>query len=349
MFNEGAENIFGYSRAEALGAPLSMLIPERLRAVHSQHVERFAAGETVARRMGQRGATIVGLRKTGEEFLADAAISKLEVGGRRTLTVALRDVTDQRRLEDQLRRALQARDEVLGIVAHDLRNPLSVIVMHASTLLGRGPEFEGRRQQVAERISRAAGQMDRLIQDLLDVAQMEAGVLRVQRVPLSATDLLVDAVAAQQALADSSGLRLDLELERKDLPDLRGDRHRLLRVFENLIGNAIKFTEAGGRVTVGADPREEEVVFWVSDTGCGISRENLPHLFDRFWQAAEHAGRLGAGLGLPITKGIVEAHGGRIWVESTVGRGSMFFFTIPTAGSTRPNLQPKSAETLPSL
>jgi len=255
-----------------------------------------------------------------------------------------RDFTGQRRLEDQLRRALQARDEVLGIVAHDLRNPLSVIVVQASSLVRPGPGLERRNQYSAERIARAASQMDRLIQNLLDVAKMEAGALRVQWAPFSARDLVVEAVASQRSLAESSGLLLELELEKEELPDVWGDRHWLLRAFENLIGNAIKFTEAGGRVTVSADTKDEEVVFRISDTGCGISPESVPHVFDRFWQAAANAGRLGAGLGLPITKGIVEAHGGRIWVESTLGRGSTFFFAIPIAGPNRSEPLPTSRD-----
>jgi signal transduction histidine kinase len=115
-----------------------------------------------------------------------------------------------------------------------------------------------------------------------------------------------------------------------DLPDIWGDKDRLLQVFENLIGNAIKFTKAGGSITVSAASRDHEVVFQVADTGSGIAPENLPRVFDRFWQASR-SGRVGAGLGLLITKGIVEAHRGRIWVESAAGSGSTFFFTIPTA------------------
>jgi signal transduction histidine kinase len=115
-----------------------------------------------------------------------------------------------------------------------------------------------------------------------------------------------------------------------DIPDIWGDRDRLLQVFENLIGNAIKFTKPGGRITVGAASRDHQVIFRVADTGSGIAPENLPHVFDRFWQATR-ANRQGAGLGLPITKGIVEVHGGRIWVESTPNRGTTFSFTIPEA------------------
>jgi signal transduction histidine kinase len=116
----------------------------------------------------------------------------------------------------------------------------------------------------------------------------------------------------------------------RELPPLWADRDRLSQVFENLIGNALKFSVGGGRITVGAAVREDEVLFSVRDTGAGIQPEHLPHLFDRFWQA-RRAEREGAGLGLPIVKGVVEAHGGRIWVESTPGEGSCFFFTIPRA------------------
>ncbi|MBW8768262.1 MAG: ATP-binding protein, partial [Gemmatimonadetes bacterium] len=113
--------------------------------------------------------------------------------------------------------------------------------------------------------------------------------------------------------------------------ELWGDRQRLLQVFENLIGNAIKFSEPGGRIVVRAKPQDAEVLFSVSDTGCGIEGESLPHVFDRFWQASTRAHHLGAGLGLPVARGLVEAHGGRMWVESEPGRGSTFYFTVPTS------------------
>jgi signal transduction histidine kinase len=137
-----------------------------------------------------------------------------------------------------------------------------------------------------------------------------------------------EAIEAQKPLAASTSLALRVELP-ADLPDIWVDRDRLLQIFENLVGNALKFTQPGGSVTVGALPREDCVLFWVADTGIGVATKDIPHLFDRFWQA-QRTERRGAGLGLPIVKGLVEAHGGRIWVESTLGRGSTFFFTIPT-------------------
>ena len=217
----------------------------------------------------------------------------------------------------------QLRDQVLGVVAHDLRNPLSTILMQTSALRRQGPAIERRSQKPLEVVHRGATRMNRLIQDLLDVARMEAGQLTIERARLSVGELIAEAVEMQRPLASSSSLELRIDVD-PAVAEVWGDRNRLLQVFENLMGNAIKFTQAGGRITAGATSRDDEVVFWVADTGCGIPSEHLPHVFDRFWQATR-AGRQGAGLGLPIARGIVEAHGGRIWVESTAGSGRYFF------------------------
>ena len=180
--------------------------------------------------------------------------------------------------------ASQLRDQVLGVVAHDLRNPLSTILLNAATLTRHGPDPERRSQKRSDAIHRAATRMNRLIQDLLDVAVMESGQLTIEQARLSARDLIAGAVDTQRPLAASSSLELRVELDR-DVPDIWGDRDRLLQVFENLIGNAIKFTKAGGCITVSATSRDHEVIFRVADTGSGIAPENLPRVFDRFWQA----------------------------------------------------------------
>ncbi|HEY8945622.1 MAG TPA: PAS domain S-box protein, partial [Polyangiaceae bacterium] len=454
LFNEGAEKIFGYSKAEVVGAPLDVLIPERFRAIHKQHVEKFATGEDVSRRMGDsRGTAIFGLRKNGNEFPADAAISKLEVGGERILTVVLRDVAEQKRLEREQRflaevgpllamtlgyeetlgmiaqlavrdladlcvvdivengvirrlkvlarepaqawiaealmrspfdrgrphivgpvaetnkplliervtpddiaswaqneerlralrgldptsvlavpllagdrllgvvallsskrpygpadlqlaeelayraalslenarlyreaqRAVQARDDVLGVVAHDLRNPLNSIVMQASLIRRRTDEPE-RIAKSADAIERAANRMNRLIQDLLDVVRMEAGRLSLRRDRQNTGQVVSEAIEAQKPLAESTSMALRVDL-REDLPDIWVDRDRLLQILENLVGNALKFTEPGGSVIVGAAPQEGCVLFWIADTGIGVAPKDIPHLFDRFWQA----------------------------------------------------------------
>jgi len=334
FFNEGAETIFGHQKRDVIGTDLERLIPERFRAAHREHFAQFAAGRETARSMANR-REVFGLRKNGEEFPAEASISKVAVGGAMFFSVVLRDVTHRKSVEAALQRAVTARDEVLRVVAHDLRNPLSTIVMQAAAMERVGPEPERRDPQPRQIISRAATRMNQLIQDLLDVALVEAGQLKVESARLSAADLTRDAVDLQTPIASASSIELRLEVG-PEVPEVWGDRKRLLQVFENLIGNAIKFTTAGGHIVIGATPKDREVVFSVADTGAGIAPDAVPYVFDRFWQAATRAKRLGAGLGLPITKGIVEAHGGRIWVESVEGRGSTFFFTIPTGEDEHP-------------
>jgi PAS domain S-box-containing protein len=249
---------------------------------------------------------------------------------------------DNARLYREARRAVQARDDVLGIVAHDLRNPVTCILMQSGLLLRQEPEPEGRARKPVDAIRRSAVRMNRLINDLLDVASIEAGRLSIQPARVSARQLVSESVEAQMALADSTSLDLRIDAEQA-VPDVWGDRERLLQVFENLIGNAAKFSRPGGRITLGAAAGQGEDVFWVSDTGPGVSAEDMPHLFDRFWQA-RRTGRSGAGLGLPIVKGIVEAHGGRVWVESAPGRGTTVAFTIPTASKAEPRREERPAD-----
>jgi signal transduction histidine kinase len=236
---------------------------------------------------------------------------------------------DNARLYRIAQRAIEMRDDVLGIVAHDLRNPLATILMQATFLRRSGGESEDQSPKPIGAIERAANRMNRLIQDLLDVTRIEAGRLSVESARVPAQEIEADARAIQTSSASSASLDTRVDFA-DDLPDVWADRDRLLQVFENLIGNAVKFTKPDGRIIVGAAPREGEVLFWVADTGRGIAPEDLPHVFDRFWQARK-TGRGGAGLGLAIVKGIVDAHCGRVWAESTPGRGSIFFFTIPTA------------------
>jgi PAS domain S-box-containing protein len=240
------------------------------------------------------------------------------------------DVTSLKEAEETLRRAVRAREEVLGVVAHDLRNPLNTILLQLERLCLPGKHSERPSQQVLERMQRTAMRMNRLIQDLLDVVRIDAGALTLERAPVSARGLLTELAEAQRALVSEASLELHLDMK-GELPDLRADHDRLLQVLENLVGNAIKCTKPAGNITVGAAMKGSEVVFWVADTGIGISEESLPTLFDRFWQG-RRADRRGAGLGLAIAKGIIEAHGGRIWVESQLGVGTTFFVTVPVGG-----------------
>lgn len=234
---------------------------------------------------------------------------------------------DNARLYDQARQAVRAREEVLGIVSHDLRDPVATISLAASSLLEELEYEPGRRR--LEIIRRSADRVTAMIQDLLDVTRIEAGRLPVDPAAAAPASLLAEAREALEPVAARASLRLAAEAE-DGLPAVLADRNRVLQVFANLVGNAAKFAPAGGTVTLRAERGEGEVRFSVADTGRGIAQEQLPHLFDRFWQA-DRTDRRGLGLGLAIVKGIVAAHGGRVWAESAPGEGARFWFTLPEA------------------
>ena len=514
LFNEGAEQAFGWSQDEMLGTPLDVLLPERFRDIHRGQIKDFGAETVKSRKKRERPTGIVGLRKNGEEFPAEAAISKIEVNGVFYFTAVLRDTTEEKRTErnkdflakvgavlaesidypqtltsiaalavgflsdcciievvedgglhhvkvvfsdegkadlaerlqdimldrrrphflwhedvelkpmvvtesttdhlasiaqapehlhllrelaavsymvlplrdrgrltgvmvlvssDPRRRqvpedlkvgedfahraalalenarlyrvahdAIRARDQVLSIIAHDLRNPLNSVALAAGGLLRKDPQDDRRTatRKAAETILRSVQRADRLIQDILDVGRFEGGRLSVDRTRVPSRDLLIETLDGFSSLALDASLELQADAP-ATLPMVLGDRGRLLQVLSNLVGNAIKFTSAGGHIRIGAERRGNEVCFWVADTGSGIEAEVLSHIFDRFWQA-RRTDRRGTGLGLFIAKALVEAHGGRIWVESAPGQGSTFYFTVSVAPTTedRPGAVP---------
>jgi PAS domain S-box-containing protein len=230
--------------------------------------------------------------------------------------------------------ALATRDEVLGIVSHDLRSPLHTIGMSAQVMLEvLGDESQRRRH--LQIIIRAKDRMDRLIQDLLDVVRIKGGkaiAIEIRREPVPGLVQETCQQFAESAREKNVSLAWTVP---NDTPDVMVDRGRIMQVLSNLIGNALKFTPAGGRIEVGAEPQAESTVrVFVRDTGPGISADNLELVFDAFWQAPRTA-RLGSGLGLTISRGIVQLHGGRIWAESREGTGSTFQFTLPVAETER--------------
>lgn len=233
----------------------------------------------------------------------------------------------QRRLIERLEEAVRARDAVLSVVAHDLRNPLGVISIAANTLLQRLPGPSARRP--VERIIRSAQRADRMVRDLLAISAIETGQLAIDAKATDTADLIFAAVESQQNMAAEASIIVGTDLS-PELPPICADEERLLEVLENLMGNALKFTNQRGSITVGAGRSDDKVVIWVKDSGSGIAPEQMPHIFDRFWQAKKKE-RRGIGLGLSISKAIVEAHGGEIWAESKLGEGTTVFFTVPTA------------------
>ena len=218
----------------------------------------------------------------------------------------------------------QAREEVLGVVAHDLRNPLSLIVT-STELLEENLEPE-RRQQILAIAQRAGRQMNRLIGDLLDTAQMQSGKLSLDLEDLAVATILRQTDETFHPRAEKAHILLTVIPPEEDL-FVRADPLRVQQVIGNLVSNALKFTPVDGNVTVRSVAGDNDVTFHVTDSGPGIPPEQVPHLFEQFWQARHD--KRGVGLGLTIAKGIVAAHGGRIWCESAVGSGSTFSFTLP--------------------
>ena len=246
---------------------------------------------------------------------------------------------ERSQLYERAQRAVRTRDEVLGVVAHDLRNPLGAISLYAH--LAEDSLAEGERQSLRA-IHGLVEQVDRLIQDLLDVSRLEAGQLRVDPQPVSPAELFDTAAAMFRPAATARHVTLATEMAGEP-PPVMADRVRANQVLSNLIANALRFTPPEGRITLRAALQRAEVVFSVTDTGPGIAPEHLPFLFDRFWQA-EKSSRAGAGLGLSIARGIVEAHQGRLWAESELGRGSTFSFSLPCAGEAEPGAGPTQPE-----
>lgn len=273
---------------------------------------------------GREMGTWVFLRGADRPRFDDLDLALARTVGLRT-SLAL----DNAQLYDASRRATRARDEVLGIVAHDLRNPLDTIVLSAETLARRLPADADRERRNVAAISRAAGEMGTLISDLLDHYAIERGEIAVAVRRWPAGEVL-DAVAEDhRARLEAASLALEVERPH-DLPEVAIDHDRILQVFGNLVSNAVKFTPVGGRVTIGARPRDGAVEYFVRDTGIGLAPEQTAHLFDRYWRA-DHTDRRGVGLGLAISKGIVEAHRGRIWAVSELGKGTTVSFTVPEA------------------
>lgn len=502
-YNSGAERIFGWPAAEALGRELSFLLPARYRGGHASFIHGFGQSSERSRQMGER-RSISGLRRDGSEFPAEASISKLVLAsGERIYTVLLRDITERQLREEAQRRlthavsvlgetlevattertivqlpvgwladgavldvqagggalrrvvaqpddptlagllaqmaeqridsdspsrvvdvfrraqaehvaavddewleahtdspeefarakamrvssalllplvarehvlgvlsifrvgtragftdadiaigqelalraafaldnarlyetaqqATIARDHALGVVSHDLRNPISAIGMCARALLAATPADDTERRALVTTIADSTDLTQRMIRDLLDVASIELGRLSIERRALSLATVLAQAQELFRRDAEERGVRLVVE-ETGPLPEVVGDEQRIVQVLSNLLGNALRFTDRGGEVRIGARRSASQVEIVVHDTGAGIPPSELPRIFERYWTVRRNAPKGGTGLGLAIARGIVEAHGGTLWAESEVGQGSSFRFTVPVA------------------
>jgi PAS domain S-box-containing protein len=236
---------------------------------------------------------------------------------------------DNARLYQLAQRANRARDEVLGVVSHDLRNPLSAISMCTRVLLDNPPGEESARRDLVSAIEESADWMNRMIQDLLDVASIEAGRLSLERQAEEVAPIVERTRQIFEGAAAGQEITLTTSVD-AGLPAIRADSERILQVLSNLVANAIKFTPPGGRIALSVNRSGPDIVISVTDTGAGIPPDDVARIFDRYWHARRASRTRGSGLGLAIVKGIVEAHGGRIRVDSSLGKGSTFTFTVPS-------------------
>jgi signal transduction histidine kinase len=286
-----------------------------------------------------RGETTVGeimVRhlQTGKDVILQCAVAPVSGGtGITGAVAACSDITERKaqeaerdRLYREARQAVADRQHVLSVVSHDLRNPLNTVVLAAETLKEDiSAEF---RTKALAMITRAANRMNRMISDLLDVNSIEAGRLALSPLPQDPASVVDEVADMFTPQATTRGLALVKDVP-AGLPLVRGDRHRLVQVLANLVSNAFKVTTEGA-VRIKLEHRGQEVVFAVVDNGPGVPEDVRSTIFEPYWRA-EKATYKGTGLGLAIVRGIVEGHGGRVWIESGPGRGAAFLFSIPTA------------------
>lgn len=345
LFNEGAENIFGYQEREVMGQSLAVLLPERARAVHEEHVNTFGRSPEIARRMGHR-REISGRRKNGEEFPAEASISKLEVGGVRVYTVVLRDTTEarnavlaQEKLLLAVTQATEARARLLRGVTHDIKNPLGAADGYAQLLEMelRGTLLPQQEKWVAG-VRRGIGGALALITDLLELSSAESGALRIEREPIDLALLAAAAVEEHRGAAEAGGHLL--VYERGEPVPVHTDPARVRQVLGNLLTNAIKYTPAPGRITawIERDPdgeRGQRVAIHVNDSGSGIPLDERESIFGEFHRLHSPEQASGHGLGLAISRLIARLLDGDLTVSGEPGEGATFTLTLPegTSGS----------------
>ncbi len=279
-------------------------------------------------------------------------LSSPSSGGEQGLRTVLTDITDRKRVDANLRLSLRMRQDFLAIVSHDLRNPLNSIMMSAEVLGRQTPKESLPAQKQIKNVKSGARRITQLLADLIDLSNIEAGQFMMERDQYDAAKLIKAATEMIAPAAAEKSLTVSTPPSPSPL-QVFADRERVIQVLMNLLTNAVKFTPANGTITVEAAPHEKGVRFAVRDTGSGIGPEQIPSLFKAYFQGIKTV-RGATGLGLSISRGIIESHEGSIWVESTRGAGSAFFFTLPAHGKpttplfARPSA-PAASEAKPSL
>ena len=358
LLNEAVERMFGYSHDELLGLSVDQLVPAAMRGGHAQHRTAYA-NRPKTRPMGT-GLELQGQRKDGSLFPVEISLSPNWIEGSLHVIASVRDITERKAVEDRIRalreqytaeltikneqlearnleveRANRQKNEFLASMSHELRTPLHTIIGFSELLTEQleGPLGE-KQQRFVGHILQDARHLLELINEILDISKIESGRLELKRESFDFSQCLEEVLAGIRHQAATKNITL--ENQNRFYDSLYADRLRVKEILYNLLSNAVKFTPEGGRVWVEAFSEGDILHVSVSDTGIGIPEEEHPSIFEKFYQVGDAAGgvREGTGLGLPITKHLVELHGGAINVESRPGQGSSFRLTFPLRPAT---------------
>ena len=353
ILNEAAERMFGYGRSELLGSSVDQLVPAAMRGGHAQHRSAYAE-RPKSRPMGT-GLELQGQRKDGSLFPVEISLSPNWIEGSLHVVASVRDITERKAVEDRIRtlreqyaaeltikneqlearnreveRANRQKNEFLASMSHELRTPLHTIIGFSELL---GEQLEGplgeKQQRFVGHILQDARHLLELINEILDISKIESGRLELKREPFDFSQCIEDVLGGIRHQAATKNITLENKNRFHD--SLFADRLRVKEILYNLLSNAVKFTPEGGRVWMEAFSEGNNLHVSVCDTGIGIPEKEHPAIFEKFYQVGDARGgtREGTGLGLPITKHLVELHGGSINVESRPGQGSSFRLTFP--------------------
>ena len=340
QWNEGAQEIFGYTEAEVLAKPLTILMPENYREAHQHGVERIRAGGEP--HIIGRTVEMHGLRRDGTVFPIGLSVASWKSNGATFYSGIIRDISEQKNAEDELRKlseALQRSDELksalLASISHDLRTPLTSIRTAIDNLLQANLRWDREQQQEFHLIiSEEAARLARLVEDLLDMARIEAGELRLSIQLGSVAEICGNVLDRCERELRQHRVSIDCS---EDLPLVKVDSPMIAEGLTHLVENAAKYSPDGSEIVVTARLESNELLISVKDQGPGIGTDECDRVFDKFYRSTRlpASANAGTGMGLAIARGIIEAHGGRIWVDSEPGHGAVFTFALHVGDNVR--------------